>query len=134
MTEKDLLPVGRVLLVEGRASPFPNPNRASASYSGVPGADPPSIMNAVEMAAYYLVIPIAIVSAPVVAVARLNDDGPAEVAQKQGDHEIFRHTIRLKGSDRDVVKDEYWRFEIGDCVAVRSTPAMLVPALPGACD
>ncbi|MDX1594513.1 MAG: hypothetical protein R3298_09695 [Gammaproteobacteria bacterium] len=82
--------------------------------------------------------------------AQADPDGapvpPAEVGQIQApayveastvpldEGEVFRHRVQLVGSETRVIRFEFWRYRIGDCVAIRDNPYMLVPALPGACD
>lgn len=65
-----------------------------------------------------------------------NDAGPDRLDEKSS-HEkgiVYRHVIRLIGTDEEVVRDEFFSFKVGDCVALRSTPQQLVMALPGECE
>lgn len=45
----------------------------------------------------------------------------------------YRYAIRLEGSSEIAVREEYAAYKVGDCVALRTTPLLLVPALADAC-
>lgn len=47
---------------------------------------------------------------------------------------VYRHTVQLRGTEVQIARDEYAAYKVGDCVAVRTTPDLLVPAAPGQCD
>ncbi len=98
------LPVGRVILVE-RVPFWPHGSGGTSAYAAVaPNAGVGSIL-----------------------VASLLTD--ALSAQW-----VYRHTIQLRGTEARIARDEYAVYKVGDCVAVRTTPDLLVPAAPGQCD
>lgn len=134
-SEQGVLAVGRVVRVEAVSDPFPRPPESSGDTLAVPGEPTPSLRDALLLAAWPLIVVTTIVvAAPVVAVESIGRDSSTEPSESNDSHGVFRHTVQLTGAQQLVMKDEYWRFQVGDCVAIRTTPAMLVPALPGACD
>jgi len=88
----------------------------------------------------FVIVPLVLVVVPTVAaVCALRDDRcKMPEAEKYGVREdkngnVYRHVVRLVGEPKAVIKDEYWTFTVGDCVALRHKPDMLVPALAGEC-
>lgn len=90
------------------------------------------------VAAAGVVVPAALIASPaVLAVCALQEDH-CENAEQYGvvpdaNGNAFRHVVRLTGSDKEIVKDEFWSYRVGDCVALRDNLDMLVPALSDAC-
>ena len=133
--ERDLLPVGRVIRVEVLPNPFPRPPESPGEYTGVPGASTPSLGDAVMMASYPILWSATVIAfLPVATVAWMSGAPAPAASSQQVENGVFRHTVRLKDTLEEVVRDEYWRFAVGDCAAIRAKPVMLVPALPGICD
>lgn len=88
----------------------------------------------------YIVVPVALLASPVVLLAcGMREDGcDNQSHDKYGveldeNGNVFRHVVQLAGSQKEVIKDEFWSFRVGDCVALRETPDMLVPALRDEC-
>ena len=106
-TQEELgkLPVGRVLAVEKKT--FMRSSRSGASTSAA----------------------VAGAAGPLVAVAVM----PLLSGLRDGDW-YYSHSIKLKGSSEMVVREEFAAYKLGDCVALRVEPFMLVPAFVGACD
>lgn len=98
------LPVGRVIQVE-RVPFWPNGPSGASTYAAV--------------------APMAGV-VPVMVASLLTDSLSAQW--------VYRHTVRLGGTEAPVVRDEYAAYKVGDCVALRTKPDLLVPAAPGQCD
>jgi hypothetical protein len=57
----------------------------------------------------------------------------SSVADLPKDDSYYRYAIRTEGSGEIAVREECALFKIGDCVALRTEPLLLVPALPSAC-
>lgn len=122
--EKGALPVGRVISIErkGGLPRFPDeyPTPAQEVSRGVVGT--------------YWMVPLVIVAAPVVLADEAMKSGlPADETADVKGH-IYRHRVRLAATGEEVERDEFWTYRVGDCVAIRSEPDMLVPALPDQCD
>ncbi len=98
------LPVGRVILVE-RVPFWPHGSGGTSTYAAV--------------------APKAGVGAILVA-SLLTDTLSAQW--------VYRHTVQLRGTEGQIARDEYTAYKVGDCVAIRTTPDLLVPAVPGQCD
>ncbi|MCB1800076.1 MAG: hypothetical protein KDI82_00160 [Gammaproteobacteria bacterium] len=134
-SEQGVLAVGRVVRAEGVGDPFPRPSEFPGDSLAVPGEQTPSLRDALLKAAWpVIVVTAVVVAAPVVATESLSGESSNEPPASNPAHGVFRHPVQLAGTHQQVVMDEYRRFRVGDCVAIRATPAMLVPALPGACD
>lgn len=98
------LPVGRIVAVERMT--YVRPGQLSqGGMAGVAGA----------------IGPAAIALAPVIDVA------------KNGDW-FYRYSILLKSTNEIVQRDEFALYGVGDCVALRNQPYMVVPAFSGICD
>lgn len=111
------LPVGRVVAVEVRNSyregPVPSAQASqldSMAALAVPSASP-------------LALPVAYV-----VTAVLNDLSEAPRGW------YYRHKIQLLQSGELIARDERHTFKMGDCVALRESPQMLVPAHVEACE
>ena len=52
----------------------------------------------------------------------------------RGTGTAYRHTIRLKATGEVIYRTELALYKVGDCVAMRSQPELVVPALSGACN
>lgn len=79
-------------------------------------------------------MPLAIVAAPVVLMNEaMKPDRPVDRDADDKGH-IYRHRVRLIATGAEIVRDEFWTFHVGDCVAIRSELDMLVPALSDQCD
>jgi len=77
----------------------------------------------------------ALLAGPVIMTLSLVGVDPLELRKPVGSGgDVYRHSIRLNGTDDIAVHDEFWSYRIGDCVALRSEPEMLVPALPVECE
>lgn len=46
----------------------------------------------------------------------------------------YRHAIRIKGTGEVIYRTELAPYTVGDCVAIRNQPALVVPAIAGACN
>ena len=46
----------------------------------------------------------------------------------------FHHGVKLTSNDLVVYRDEFYEYAVGECVALREKPFMLVPAYPSACE
>ena len=124
--EKGKLPVGKVVAIvrwQGRA--------------GAPASASSEIWHG--LIGILVVVPIALVTAPaVLAVCGVRDDG----CEKPRQHGVtpdakgntFRHVVRLVGAREELIRDEHFSYKVGDCVALRHTPDMLVPALGDECN
>lgn len=85
----------------------------------------------------YLVVPLVLVTAPVtVPVIFAAEAAGVSFEEKTPtkDGNVFRHVIRLREDGEEVKWDEYFSYQVGDCVALRPKPALLVPALPDQCN
>lgn len=117
--EKCSLPVGRVIAIE--------------RYHGYEVKIAPYQEPQLKDALIPVVIVTALLAAPVMlALHEAGKDTSDESADRGGN--VYRHSIRLNGTDDMAVRDEFWTYNIGDCVALRSNPEMLVPALPDECE
>jgi len=130
--EEGKLPVGRIVaieqvsVVEPRMAPFESqsegtlqPGEAARAFAG--------------LVALSVIAPLVIIASPaIVAAHALGAEFPTETAKGE-EGNAYRHVIRLEGGGENIVRIEFWTYKIGDCVAVRSQPDFLVPALPGAC-
>jgi len=123
--ERGKLPTGKVIAIV----PWKSPDSVSRSTGseitkGLIGA--------------YVVVPLALLAAPAaLLVCSMRDDG-CNSSNKYGvepdeNGNVFRHVVQLSGSQKEVIKDEFWSFRVGDCVALREEPDMLVPALNNEC-
>jgi len=81
----------------------------------------------------YVVVPLALLAAPVVLASHAAGADLVDEIPNNGNGNVFRHVVRLTGTNEEIVRDEYWTYKVGDCVAVRSEPVLLVPALPDQC-
>jgi hypothetical protein len=119
--EKGSLPVGRVIAIE----------RYYGHEVKIAQRHEPQLRDALIP----VVITAGLLAGPVImALSEIGVD-PLEL-HKPGDGggNVYRHSIRLQGTDDLAVRDEFWSYRMGDCVALRSNPEMLVPALPGECE
>lgn len=57
----------------------------------------------------------------------------SSVADLPNEESYYRYAVRLEGAGEIAVREEYALFKVGDCVALRTEPLLLVPALPKAC-
>lgn len=77
----------------------------------------------------------ALLAGPVIMAPSAVGADPLELREPvDGGGNVYRHSIRLNGKDDMAVRVEFWTYNIGDCVALRSNPEMLVPALPDECE
>jgi hypothetical protein len=107
------------------------------------GNSGPSIAQSVGTATVEYFLPaIVLIAVPVVlGVCAVRDrcldfelaEGKYEVTPDKNGN-VFRHVVSLVGKQEVAIKDEFWTYAVGDCVALRYKPDMLVPALPGECD
>lgn len=111
------LPVGRVVAVEVRNSYREGP---------VPSAQTSQLDSMAALAAP-AASPLALPIAYVMTTA-LNDLSEAPRGW------YYRHRIQLLQSGELITRDERHTFKMGDCVALRESPQMLVPAHVGACE
>jgi hypothetical protein len=109
--------VGRVVAVEVRNSYSEGP---------VPSAQASQLDSMAALAAP-AASPLALPIAYVVTTA-LNDLSEAPRGW------YYRHKIQLLLSGELITRDERHTFKMGDCVALRESPRMLVPAHAGACE
>lgn len=122
--EIGILPVGRVVSIERVSRPA---KKRESNLSQV----------AREAAAAYLVLPLALVTLPVTLPVLLAADAAGvdfEEKTPTKDGNVFRHVIRLRGDGEEVIRDEYFSYQVGDCVALRPKPVLLVPAFPDQCN
>ena len=120
--EKGSLPVGRVIAIER----YHGYEVKTAPYQ----EQGPQLKDALIP----VVIVTALLAAPVMlALHEAGNDTSDLDESSDGGGNVYRHSIRLNGTDDMAIRDEFWTYNIGDCVALRSNPEMLVPALPGEC-
>jgi hypothetical protein len=111
------LAVGRVVEVEARNAYREGP---------VPAAEASQLDSMAALAATSA-SPLALPVAYVMTTA-LNDLSEAPRGW------YYRHKIQLLQSGELITRDERHTFKMGDCVALREKPLMLVPAHVGACE
>jgi len=139
-----MLPVGRVIAV---GPPHPPALHGSTGESEGSVRSPFAGPTAKDLILPYVIPPLALATAPAVLASRaLGDDTAEKRGQKKkeapqdrfdvlgGRLYVHTHVIQLIGTNARVERDELWRYEVGDCVALRSNPDMIVPALPGLCN
>jgi hypothetical protein len=76
-----------------------------------------------------LAVGLAVVGSPLAAIAA----APMIEGLRPGEW-FFRHKVRLRVSGEIITRDEFYEYKVGECVALRTEPYMVVPSLPGACD
>ena len=115
--ERGQLPVGRVVSIERWYGP-PMTERSTTE----------------ELLMPLVVIPITLIAAPVILGAHAVGVDLVDEKPNNENGNVYRHVVRLNGTNEDIVRNEYWTYKVGDCVAVRSKPVLLVPALPDECE
>jgi len=118
--ERGKLPVGRVVAIERWSGPDA---RSRSQESEI----------ARGLVGMYVVVPLALLAAPVVLASHAAGADLVDEKPNNENGNVFRHVVRLTGTNEEIVRDEYWTYKVGDCVAVRSEPVLLVPALPDQC-
>jgi hypothetical protein len=81
----------------------------------------------------YVVVPLALIAAPVVLASHAAGVDLVDEKPNNENGNVYRHVVQLTGTNEEIIRDEYWTYKVGDCVAVRSEPILLVPALPDQC-
>lgn len=123
--ERGTLPVGRVVAIERRYGP-----------PAMVAKEPNGLKKMGQGAASMVIPPLVLITAPVVLLGHylgvVELDSNSNDAEKK-DGNVYRHVVRLNGTNEEIFLDEYWTYKIGDCVAIRSIPVMLVPALANQC-
>lgn len=122
--ERGVLPIGWVVAIERVGGPAALPDTVDTQ--------PQEIAKGVI--GNLIVVPLALATAPLVLAGEGMRETATEDPGSDNRGHVFRHRVRLIGLDQEVFRDEFWSYAIGDCVAIRTQPAMLVLALDGECD
>lgn len=119
--ERGKLPVGRVVAIERWSGPAAQVRSQESNIAS-------------ELAAVYVGIPLVFIAAPFILMSYAAGGDTWDEKPSKTNGNVYRHVVQLIGTNEEIIRDEYWTYKVGDCVAVRSQPVLLVPAFPDQCE